>query len=376
MGDAEYMLAFERLVLPVSQMFAPDLVLVSCGFDAARGDPLGGYDVTPECYAMMTRMLMTGLPSARGRVVLALEGGYNLDSIKHSALACVRALRGEPISPLRTSPPRPSAIRCIERSREALLHEDAVESARRRDILQVARFLSQSGSKPRVVVLAGAGVSTSAGIPDFRSPGGMYDTLKPELLTATQEQKARMETDPTHVVQWSLFQHNPLPYLEVRRPFILQIAQRKWKPTISHYFFAMLHQKGMLRRVYTQNIDGLEHQLPGLGDTAPTPHPSTGPEHEPLIVNVHGRLGGPGLCEFCGASYPASELVDMVRTRVRDIYNLPADGVTDGAPVESDPRGITCKECGKGGIKPSTVLYGRSLPEAFARCTKKDFPEK
>ncbi len=69
-----------------------------------------------------------------------------------------------------------------------------------------------------VVFLIGAGVSVNAGIPDFRSPGGMYDTLRPELLTATALQRARMAEDPTQVVCWDLFKENPLPYLELRRP--------------------------------------------------------------------------------------------------------------------------------------------------------------
>ncbi|GCB81496.1 hypothetical protein scyTo_0022519, partial [Scyliorhinus torazame] len=70
MGDAEYMTAFHRLVMPISYQFQPDLVLVSAGFDAAQGDPLGGCKVSPECYAHLTHMLL-GL--AGGRVVMALE---------------------------------------------------------------------------------------------------------------------------------------------------------------------------------------------------------------------------------------------------------------------------------------------------------------
>ena len=92
MGDAEYLAAFDRVLLPISRDFVPDLVLVSAGFDAARGDLLGQMQVTPEGYAAMTQRLAT---LAAGKLVLALEGGYNLDAISRSAAACVRVLLGE-----------------------------------------------------------------------------------------------------------------------------------------------------------------------------------------------------------------------------------------------------------------------------------------
>ena len=84
----------ERILFPVCKKFNPDLVLVSCGFDSARGDPLGGLSVDPEGYAYMVRRLRE---LAEGKMVIALEGGYNLDSISKSAEACVRQLLNEPL---------------------------------------------------------------------------------------------------------------------------------------------------------------------------------------------------------------------------------------------------------------------------------------
>ncbi len=60
---------------PVLNTFQPDLVIVAAGFDAARGDPLGGCNLSPAGYAAMTRFLVTRY--AQGKVVLCLEGGYN-----------------------------------------------------------------------------------------------------------------------------------------------------------------------------------------------------------------------------------------------------------------------------------------------------------
>jgi acetoin utilization deacetylase AcuC-like enzyme len=90
-GDAEYLSAFDRVLLPLARRFEPDLVLVSCGFDAARGDPLGSMRISPAGYAALAQRLCT---LAAGRVVLALEGGYNLEAIGRSAAACLSMLLG------------------------------------------------------------------------------------------------------------------------------------------------------------------------------------------------------------------------------------------------------------------------------------------
>jgi len=93
-GDAAYLHAFMEVVMPVATQFDPDLVLVSAGFDAAVGDPLGKCQVTPMAYAAMTKYLSV---LAEGRVILALEGGYNLKSIAECMTTCGAALLGCPL---------------------------------------------------------------------------------------------------------------------------------------------------------------------------------------------------------------------------------------------------------------------------------------
>ncbi|KAL4246025.1 hypothetical protein ABKN59_008832 [Abortiporus biennis] len=92
MGDADYLHAFQAIIMPIAVEFAPDLVIISAGFDAAEGDELGECHVSPAGYAHMTHMLSA---LAGGRLVVALEGGYNLDAISASALAVTRVLLGE-----------------------------------------------------------------------------------------------------------------------------------------------------------------------------------------------------------------------------------------------------------------------------------------
>ncbi|XP_071961663.1 histone deacetylase 4-like [Antedon mediterranea] len=94
LGDAEYLAAFRTIVMPLAREFSPDVVLVSAGFDAAPGhpNPLGGYEVSHAGFAYMTRQLMT---LAGGRVVLVLEGGYDLTSICDAAEACTMVLLGK-----------------------------------------------------------------------------------------------------------------------------------------------------------------------------------------------------------------------------------------------------------------------------------------
>lgn len=111
-GDAEYLAAFDRVLLPVARDFRPDLVLVSAGFDAAAGDPLGSMRISPAGYAAMTRRLRT---LAGGRVVLALEGGYDLDAIARSAAACLRVLLGEEAADPEGLPPAAAATRILDR---------------------------------------------------------------------------------------------------------------------------------------------------------------------------------------------------------------------------------------------------------------------
>ncbi|XP_070929806.1 histone deacetylase 4 isoform X5 [Macaca nemestrina] len=121
MGDAEYLAAFRMVVMPIASEFAPDVVLVSSGFDAVEGHPtpLGGYNLSARCFGYLTKQLM-GL--AGGRIVLALEGGHDLTAICDASEACVSALLGNELDPLPEKVlqqrPNANAVRSMEKVME------------------------------------------------------------------------------------------------------------------------------------------------------------------------------------------------------------------------------------------------------------------
>ncbi|XP_048200373.1 histone deacetylase 4 isoform X8 [Perognathus longimembris pacificus] len=121
MGDTEYLAAFRTVVMPIANEFAPDVVLVSSGFDAVEGHPtpLGGYNLSAKCFGYLTKQLM-GL--AGGRIVLALEGGHDLTAICDASEACVSALLGNELEPLPEKVvqqrPNTNAVRSMEKVME------------------------------------------------------------------------------------------------------------------------------------------------------------------------------------------------------------------------------------------------------------------
>jgi acetoin utilization deacetylase AcuC-like enzyme len=81
------------VLLPALRRFAPELLIISAGFDAHELDPLGGLAFTDDDYHWITRELMAAADaSAKGRVVSVLEGGYSLQALASASAAHLRAL--------------------------------------------------------------------------------------------------------------------------------------------------------------------------------------------------------------------------------------------------------------------------------------------
>ncbi len=159
----------------------------------------------------------------------------------------------------------------------------------------------------RVVVFTGAGISTESGIPDFRSPGGVWTRMKPiyfQEFIASEE--ARVET-------W-------------RRKFESDPVMRQARPNRGHRAVATLVRQGKVSDVVTQNIDGL-HQASGIPDSQ--------------VIELHGNATY-AHCLDCHRRY---ELDD-----IRPVFEA------TGVP----PR---CEACG-GHVKTATVSFGQSMPPA------------
>jgi acetoin utilization deacetylase AcuC-like enzyme len=94
-GSAQFRSAFENAILPQLEKFAPELVIISAGFDAHHRDPLANINLKAEDFGWVTKKLMdVAERSAGGRVVSVLEGGYDLQGLKESVAAHVTALMG------------------------------------------------------------------------------------------------------------------------------------------------------------------------------------------------------------------------------------------------------------------------------------------
>ena len=164
-----------------------------------------------------------------------------------------------------------------------------------------------AGAK-RVVVFTGAGFSTESGVPDFRSPGGVWDIFDPDRLNLPnflRDEDVRREYWRMHRMMWETI--------------------RGAKPNPGHDAVAELYKMGNLDSVVTQNTDGL-HQAAGV------------PAER--VFELHGTMQWVD-CLGCGKRYPRAAVHDMMLA---------------GAEV---PR---CEACG-GLLKPATVAFGQSLPE-------------
>lgn len=180
-----------------------------------------------------------------------------------------------------------------------------------RTIDAVADYI-KSGAADKIVVMTGAGISTSAGIPDFRSPEtGLYANL------------ARLDLPYAEAVfDISYFREKPEPFYTLAH----ELYPGKYRPTVTHSFLKLLHDKGLLLKLFTQNIDCLEREA-GVPDDK--------------IIEAHGSFARQS-CIECKAPYAEDEMKKHIDEK-------------------TIPRCHTCQ----GLVKPEIVFFGEQLPAEF-----------
>eukprot|EP00697_Spironema_sp_BW2_P002246 gnl/Spiro4/13023_TR6904_c0_g2_i1.p1 gnl/Spiro4/13023_TR6904_c0_g2~~gnl/Spiro4/13023_TR6904_c0_g2_i1.p1 ORF type:complete len:587 (-),score=127.37 gnl/Spiro4/13023_TR6904_c0_g2_i1:34-1794(-) len=190
----------------------------------------------------------------------------------------------------------------------------------------VAHFARRLASaRPRsVIVMTGAGISVSAGIPDFRSPGS-------GIWTETGSSSS--------VFDRASYLRDPSPFLDLARRCFLPIFDGQVVPTDSHRFILFLEQRGLLLRNYTQNIDMLEHKV-GLPAKR--------------VVEAHGSFATAHcLNPLCGIEAPISIFTEALKDRTGSTRPL-------------------CPSCG-GLVRPDIVGFGDPLTLRYTKKYRKDF---
>jgi acetoin utilization deacetylase AcuC-like enzyme len=123
-GDESYEALYQEVVWPAAERFKPELILVSAGFDSHWTDPIAGMRLSLTGYAHITRELIKMADQlCGGKIVFALEGGYNLDALGHGVVNIGHALLGsttvsDPLGPPKDGRPEPDVKPLIERIKQ------------------------------------------------------------------------------------------------------------------------------------------------------------------------------------------------------------------------------------------------------------------
>lgn len=172
---------------------------------------------------------------------------------------------------------------------------------------EIAEFRTMLESAERVVVFTGAGISTESGIPDFRSPGGIWTKNQPiDFSEFMASEEMRRES-------W-------------RRKFATEETMSQAEPNKGHLAVARLVSAGKVTHIITQNVDGL-HQRSGVPDEQ--------------VIELHGNTTYAS-CLNCKARYE----LDPIREAFQEDETLPI-----------------CSKCG-GIVKTATISFGQAMPEA------------
>lgn len=216
---------------------------------------------------------------------------------------------------------------------------------------QLQRLLTVLHKKRKIVVIAGAGISVSAGIPDFRSATGLFNTLKKEH---------KLKSSGKDLFDASVYQDDTSTSTFHDMVRTLSHHTKSAQPTAFHHLLATLAQEGRLMRLYTQNVDGIDTSLPPLSTQVPLP--KKGPW--PKTVQVHGGLDYMS-CSKCHAVTPFDA----------EKFNGPSPPPCPSCVQNDEIRQVADKRShGIGRLRPRMVLYNEYNPddESIGSCASYD----
>ncbi|CAF3379711.1 unnamed protein product [Rotaria socialis] len=175
----------------------------------------------------------------------------------------------------------------------------------------------------KILVLTGAGISVSCGIPDFRSRNGIYARLREEFPELP---------NPQSMFDIEYFTHDPRPFFR----FAKEIWPGQHEPSLAHYFIAELERRDQLLRNYTQNIDSLEHLCPIK-----------------RLIQCHGSFST-STCRRCQNRVSSDEIKHEILQQIM-------------------PHCTKCSKTVQNAIlKPDIVFFGEPLPEDFHKTISVD----
>nr|AUZ82948.1 sirtuin 2-1 [Brachionus koreanus] len=202
--------------------------------------------------------------------------------------------------------------------------QDPFKDIRKLEKLDLPSFAKYMKTCSNIIFMNGAGISTSAGIPDFRSPGtGLYDNLQKYNLP-----------NPQSIFELDYFLKDPEPFFTLSK----ELMPSNFKPTITHYFQKLLVDQQMVRKIYTQNIDNLE-LMAGISNDK--------------IIHAHGSFRT-GHCLECRTEYT----MEWMKKKLEKENILYCEK----------------EECSGGLVKPDIVFFGECLPNEFMNF-RHDFSE-
>ncbi|KAI1386710.1 DHS-like NAD/FAD-binding domain-containing protein [Hypoxylon trugodes] len=250
--------------------------------------------------------------------------------------------------------PPPTKRRRVERKPRTTEYLDlkAASEQNEKDERLLEQLTAALRKRKKIVIIAGAGISVSAGIPDFRSSTGLFATLPKDH---------KLKGSGKHLFDASVYKHDSTTSSFHTMVRDLSHLTKNAEPTPFHHLIASLAKEGRLLRLYTQNVDGLDTSMPPL--TTNVPLNTKGPW--PKTIQLHGGLA------------------KMVCSKCSDISDF------DGSLFEG-PEAPLCKGCeetdnvrtshagkrshGIGRLRPRMVLYNEYNPdeESIANVVRAD----